>query len=87
MIDRDTVIALAEKHATCTSSQHKEFLHDELIAFVGEISQMAAEAEREACADACEQLAGMAATKESRAYWMRIDCAHTIRARSTGGEG
>lgn len=47
MIDRDTVIALAEKHAICTSSQHKEFLHDELIAFVDELLTHAKQTRRE----------------------------------------
>lgn len=47
MIDRDTVIALAGKHAICTSSQHKEFLHDELIAFVNELLTHATQTRRE----------------------------------------
>lgn len=47
MIDRDTVITLAEKHAICTSSQHKEFLHDELIAFVDELLTHAKQTRRE----------------------------------------
>ena len=89
MIDRDTVIAVATKHAICTSGQHKEFLHEGLFAFVDEIAQAvaqkAAEGEREACASECEKLANMASTKGSGAYWMRIDCAQAIRARGIGG--
>ena len=102
MIDRDTVIYLAEKHAICTSSQHKEFLHDELIAFVSEISQMAAEYEREECArinaEKSEQLAREAeqaaeegdsdtcTSNRASAHLLSV-CAARIRARGTGGEG
>lgn len=35
---RDEVLALAEKHAICTSEAHKEFLHDGLMEFASEIS-------------------------------------------------
>ena len=102
MIDRDTLIAMAEKHAICTSSQHKEFLHDELIAFVGEISQMAAEGEREACAlinaEKSERLGQEAeealkegdrdtCTSNRAAAHLLSVCAARIRARGTGGEG
>lgn len=102
MIDRDTVIALAEKHATCTSSQHKEFLHDGLIAFVSEISHMSTKAEREACArinaDKADRLAQEAeaaidegdhstCTSNRAAAHLLSVCAARIRARGTGGEG
>lgn len=40
-----------------------------------------AAAEREACAQVCDELAKMAATPESAACWMRMDCATAIRAR------
>lgn len=35
---RDEVLAIAEKHAICTSEDHKEFLHDGLMEFASEIS-------------------------------------------------
>ncbi|PWB21367.1 hypothetical protein [Comamonas sp. JNW] len=84
MIDRDTVIYLAGKHATCTSSQHKEFLHDELISFVSEISQMAAEYEREECARIAES-EGHHWSGAPASGMFKI--AEAIRARGTGGEG
>ncbi len=37
--------------------------------------------EREACAKVCDELAKMAATPESAACWMRLDCAAAIRKR------
>lgn len=37
--------------------------------------------EREACAQVCDELAKMAATPESAACWMRLDCAAAIRKR------
>ncbi|MEJ5030085.1 hypothetical protein [Comamonas sp. MYb69] len=101
MIDRDTVIALAAKagmKAAASSKAVNAIFNtvpvvwlEKFASFVIEVAaaekQKAVLAEREACAAACEQLAGMAATKESGAYWMRMDCASTIRARGTGGEG
>jgi len=95
MIDRDTVIALAKQAGALRFSHpYRDEESDSWAAstdnierFAKLIEQRAAEKEREACAAACEQLAGMAATKDSGAYWMRMDCASTIRARGTGGEG
>lgn len=50
---------------------------DELQAFAA----LVAAAEREACAKVCDELAKMAATPESAACWMRLDCATAIRKR------
>lgn len=33
----EDLIRLAQKHAICTSADHKEFLHDGLLAFVAEV--------------------------------------------------
>lgn len=87
MIDRDTVIEIAAKHCICTSSQHKEFLHDGLVAFVNEITQSvtqkAAEAEREACAQLCDEQHDQARTSPGA---VRADaCARAIRNRGIGG--
>lgn len=34
---KDEIIALAEKHCYCSSSDHKEFLHEGLVAFAEQL--------------------------------------------------
>ena len=34
---KDEIIALAEKHCYCSSDDHKEFLHEDLIAFAEQL--------------------------------------------------
>lgn len=42
MINRDEWLKMAQEHAICTSSQHKEFMHDGLFSFVDAILERAA---------------------------------------------
>lgn len=48
-MNRDDMIKLAGKHAICTSDDHKEFLHDGLLAFAADLLA----SERAACAKLC----------------------------------
>lgn len=48
---------------------------------IKKFAELVAAAEREACAKVCDELAKMAATPESAACWMRLDCATAIRKR------
>lgn len=76
-MNRDDVIRMA-RVASLTEGCYALVTNEELECFAA----LVAAAEREACAMACEALAKMAATPESAASWMRLDCAAAIRARS-----
>ena len=53
----------------------------EAVAAWERFAALVAAKEREACAQVCDELAKMAATPESAACWMRLDCAAAIRKR------
>lgn len=71
------VIAIARDVGMCGMLTDVVCTIDELERFAA----LVAAAEREACAKVCDELAKMAATPESAACWMRLDCAAAIRKR------
>lgn len=97
MIDRDTVIALADEAGLEVFAWGQEPqleivftgcegpVTDEILLLVRLVAQKAVEAEREACAAICDLQHDQARTSPGAA---RADaCARNIRARSTGVEG
>lgn len=91
-MNRDDLIKLAGKHAICTSADHKEFLHEGLLAFAAELLAK----ERADCAKLCMDKAhkmereavdaekeGDGDTRDSNrtTAWMLAVCSQEILAR------
>lgn len=77
---RDEIIAMAKEAVSVSAT----FWPDDftgLMSVFERFAALVAAAEREACAKVCDELAKMAATPESAACWMRLDCATAIRKR------
>lgn len=77
---RDEIIAMAKEAGSGDMGLNVDG-SDHLIGLFERFAALVAAAEREACAKVCDELAKMAATPESAACWMRLDCATAIRKR------
>lgn len=79
---QEEIIAMAKEAGSMSAA----FWPDDFTFLMGVFERFAAlvaESEREACAKVCDELAKMAATPESAACWMRLDCATAIRKRGS----
>lgn len=87
MINKDERLEMAQKHAICTSSQHKEFMHDGLFAFVDDILERAAvECDRKNIIfKKASDTLGVDEDFEGAAAGAR-SCAKVIRSLKTQGE-